>query len=76
MDRHTFRRQKMDNDNNGVTGGGVRVSASRSLPIGSKLHMTYGAKGNEAVLGRYRFCIPNNNEHNGSCNDVLQLKIK
>jgi len=52
------------------------VSTSRPLSFGAALHMTYGAKGNAALLGRYGFCIPNNVEPDGSCNDVLELEIK
>mmetsp|Transcript_30082 Transcript_30082/g.56832 ORF Transcript_30082/g.56832 Transcript_30082/m.56832 type:complete len:754 (-) Transcript_30082:508-2769(-) len=57
-------------------GGGVRVTTSRPLSFGVALHMTYGAKGNAALLGRYGFCIPNNVEPDGSCNDVLEIEIK
>ncbi len=45
--------------------GGVRVTTSRSIPPGSILQMTYGAKGNAVLLGRYGFCIPNNVEPDG-----------
>ena len=45
--------------------GGVQVSTAHSLASGSTLHMTYGAKGNVALLGRYGFCIPNNIEPDG-----------
>jgi hypothetical protein len=41
------------------------VFTSRSLPMGSALHMTYGAKGNASLLGRYGFAIPNNVEPDG-----------
>jgi hypothetical protein len=37
--------------------------------------MTYGAKGNAALLGRYGFCVPNNIEPDGSCNDILEVEI-
>mmetsp|Transcript_3787 Transcript_3787/g.8436 ORF Transcript_3787/g.8436 Transcript_3787/m.8436 type:complete len:816 (-) Transcript_3787:136-2583(-) len=73
------KRKRMENEiNNGVkkAKGGVRVSTSHSLPMGSALQMTYGAKGNAALLGRYGFCIPNNVEPDGSCNDVLEINIK
>ncbi len=46
-------------------GGGVRVYTSRSLPMGSTLYMSYGAKGNDSLLGRYGFAIPNNVEPDG-----------
>ena len=45
--------------------GGVRVTTARSLRPGSTLQMTYGAKGNATLLGRYGFCIPNNIEPDG-----------
>lgn len=45
--------------------GGVRVITSRSIPPGSILQMTYGAKGNTTLLGRYGFCISNNVEPDG-----------
>jgi len=45
--------------------GGVQVSTAHSLISGSILHMTYGSKGNAALLGRYGFCIPNNIEPDG-----------
>lgn len=45
--------------------GGVRVITSRSIPPGSILQMTYGAKGNATLLGRYGFCISNNVEPDG-----------
>ena len=56
------KRQRMER---GRSGGGVRVSTSHSIPTGSSLQMTYGAKGNVALLGRYGFCIPNNVEPDG-----------
>jgi hypothetical protein len=46
-------------------GSGIRVFTSRSLPMGSALHMTYGAKGNASLLGRYGFAIPDNVEPDG-----------
>ncbi|KAL7544512.1 hypothetical protein ACHAWF_007891 [Thalassiosira exigua] len=54
---------------------GVRVRAARDLPPGSELRMTYGAKSNVALLGRYGFCVDDNVEPDGSCNDVLELVI-
>jgi hypothetical protein len=45
--------------------GGVRVTTSRTILPGSILQMTYGAKGNATLLGRYGFCIPNNLEPDG-----------
>ena len=46
-------------------GGGVRVSTTHTLPKKSVLHMTYGAKSNHSLLGRFGFCIPNNIEPDG-----------
>ena len=45
--------------------GGVQVKTAYSLTSESILHMTYGSKGNAALLGRYGFCIPNNIEPDG-----------
>jgi len=59
----------------GGGGGGVLVYTTRSLPAGSTLRMTYGAKGNAALLSRYGFAIHNNAEPDGSCNDVLEVEI-
>ncbi|KAL9182389.1 hypothetical protein ACHAXT_013041 [Thalassiosira profunda] len=75
------KRQRTEEDANNTAQcqsgtGGVRVSAARQLVSGSELHMTYGAKGNAALLGRYGFCIANNVEPDGSCNDVLELDIR
>mmetsp|Transcript_16268 Transcript_16268/g.32972 ORF Transcript_16268/g.32972 Transcript_16268/m.32972 type:complete len:719 (-) Transcript_16268:31-2187(-) len=56
--------------------GGVRVTSVKWLPYGKELHMTYGAKGNAALLGRYGFCIANNMEPDGSCNDILEVNLK
>lgn len=60
----------------GGVGGGVLVYTSRCLSSGSTLRMTYGAKGNITLLGRYGFAILNNVEPDGSCNDFLEIKIK
>ena len=43
----------------------MRVYTSRSLLMGSTLYMSYGAKGNHSLLGRYGFAIPNNVEPDG-----------
>ncbi|KAL3779801.1 hypothetical protein HJC23_004735 [Cyclotella cryptica] len=56
-------------------GGGVKVTAARDLLSGTNLHMTYGAKGNSTLLGRYGFCIENNEEPDGSCNDALEIQL-
>eukprot|EP00970_Alexandrium_tamarense_P016856 scaffold7698_cov186-Alexandrium_tamarense.AAC.3 len=56
--------------------GGVIVTANKRLTLGSELQMTYGAKGNAALLGRYGFCIENNIEPDGSCNDILEIQLK
>lgn len=60
----------------GGVGGGVLVYTSRCLSSGSTLRMTYGAKGNATLLGRYGFAILNNVEPDGSCNDLLEIEIK
>lgn len=50
-------------------GGGVKVTAAQriTLPINATipLQMTYGAKSNSTLLGRYGFCIENNVEPDG-----------
>lgn len=63
------KRQRVDDNAMGCRGRGrgVRVSAARPLRSGTALNMTYGAKGNAALLGRYGFCIPNNVEPDGEC---------
>jgi hypothetical protein len=55
--------------------GGVRVTTSRSIPSGSILQMSYGAKGNATLLGRYGFCISNNVEPDGTvlCDEHIIL---
>ena len=55
------KRQRMTTDGS----GGVQVTTAHSLTSGSILYMTYGSKGNAALLGRYGFCIPNNIEPDG-----------
>ena len=45
--------------------GGVKVTAAENLHRGMKLLMTYGAKSNASLLGRYGFCIQNNYEPDG-----------
>ena len=55
------KRQRMTTEGS----GGVQVKTAHSLNSGSILHMTYGSKGNTALLGRYGFCIPNNIEPDG-----------
>ena len=45
--------------------GGVKVMAAGNLQPGMKLLMTYGAKSNISLLGRYGFCIQNNFEPDG-----------
>ena len=56
-------------NNSGVGGGrsgGVKVTAGQSIVAnGTKLQMTYGAKSNSTLLGRYGFCIPDNVEPDG-----------
>jgi hypothetical protein len=50
-------------------GGGVKVTTAQAitLPINATipLQMTYGAKSNSTLLGRYGFCIENNVEPDG-----------
>ena len=45
--------------------GGITVTADKQLKHGEELLMTYGAKGNASLLGRYGFCIENNSEPDG-----------
>ena len=49
-----------------VPGGGVRVRTSKPVSGGSALNMTYGAKSNATLLGRYGFCIEENMEPDGT----------
>jgi len=55
--------------NSSSMGGGVKVKAAQriSLLINAMipLQMTYGAKSNSTLLGRYGFCIENNVEPDG-----------
>jgi hypothetical protein len=53
----------------------VVVTARSAIPQGMPIRNTYGAKGNAQLLNRYGFCIPNNIEPDGSCNDVLEFEI-
>ena len=52
-------------------GGGVKVTTAQAISISNidsttiPLHMTYGAKSNSTLLGRYGFCIENNVEPDG-----------
>ncbi|EJK50894.1 hypothetical protein THAOC_29994 [Thalassiosira oceanica] len=59
-----------------IPGGGVQVRTSKPVSEGSALNMTYGAKSNATLLGRYGFCIDDNIEPDGSCNDVLEFEVK
>ena len=58
-----------NNNNSGGGGGesgGVKLTAGQSIVAnGTKLQMTYGAKSNSTLLGRYGFCIANNVEPDG-----------
>ena len=56
-------------------GGGVLVYTTRLLPVGLTLRMTYGARGNAALLSRYGFATRNNAEPDSSCNNVLEVEI-
>jgi hypothetical protein len=48
--------------------GGVKVTAGQSIVANrTKLQMTYGAKSNTTLLGRYGFCIRGNVEPDGKC---------
>lgn len=63
----TTKRIKMNSSSS--SGGGVKVTAGQSIVAnGTKLQMTYGAKSNATLLGRYGFCIANNVEPDGKCN--------
>lgn len=59
------KRRKLNGGKTSILKGGVRVTAAKWLLYGKTLQMTYGAKGNAALLGRYGFCIPNNVEPDG-----------
>ena len=54
----------------------VQACALESLEAGTKLKVSYGAKGNAQLLFNYGFALENNNEPDGSCNDVLELQLK
>ena len=48
--------------------GGVKVTTGQSIVAHrTKLQMTYGAKSNTTLLGRYGFCIRENVEPDGKC---------
>eukprot|EP00985_Skeletonema_marinoi_P031318 scaffold37618_cov241-Skeletonema_marinoi.AAC.1 len=65
------------NNSGGGERGGVKVTAGQSIVAnGTKLQMTYGAKSNSTLLGRYGFCIADNVEPDGSCNDVVEIELK
>ena len=49
----------------------VIVKTLRDVQCGEQVCITYGAKGNEALLLSYGFCILNNAELDGSSNDVF-----
>ena len=52
--------------------GGVRVTAGQAIASKrTKLQMTYGAKSNSTLLGRYGFCIADNVEPDGEYFDYL-----
>ena len=72
----TINIRKNNSSSSGV--GGVKVTAGESIAANetTKLQMTYGAKSNSTLLGRYGFCIANNVEPDGSCNDVLEIELK
>ena len=56
------------NNNDGGGSGGVKVTAGQSIVANrTKLQMTYGAKSNTTLLGRYGFCIRDNVEPDGKC---------
>ena len=56
------------NNSGGGERGGVKVTAGQSIVAnGTKLQMTYGAKSNSTLLGRYGFCIADNVEPDGEC---------
>ena len=57
-----------DDDNDALI-----VELIDDLPANTTLRDTYGARGNGQLLINYGFCIPNNIEPDGSCNDVLDF---
>lgn len=56
--------------------GCVHVHANQDLQPGDVLYDTYGAKGNSVLLFRYGFCLENNHEPDGSCNDFVRFRPK
>ena len=54
----------------------IVVTAKRDLEPGSVLGITYGAKSNSVLLSRYGFTISDNNEPDGSSNDVVEFSPK
>lgn len=58
-------KRKQTSFNTKQKGGGIMVTAAKQLKHGEELLMTYGAKGNASLLGRYGFCLENNSEPDG-----------
>jgi len=67
-DSTTATKNIRSNNSGGGERGGVKVTAGQSIVAnGTKLQMTYGAKSNSTLLGRYGFCIADNVEPDGEC---------
>jgi SET domain len=54
-------------------GSMIVVTASQPITAGESLRITYGARSNAQLLLNYGFCIPDNNEPDGSSNDFLEF---
>jgi hypothetical protein len=52
----------------------VVATAHSNIATGETLRITYGAQSNAQLLLNYGFCVTDNMEPDGSCNDVLQFE--
>ena len=68
-----YRNDESSKDESKNTFSGVIVTAATDISAGETLKITYGARGNHILLLNYGFCIPNNFEQDGSCNDFYEF---
>jgi hypothetical protein len=61
-------------DNNSADLSLAVVVAHSDIAVGETLRITYGAQSNSQLLLNYGFCIAENMEPDGSCNDVLEFE--
>jgi hypothetical protein len=59
-----------------IDDGYVVVQTLRAIKAGEEVCITYGAKGNSALLLSYGFCLLHNVEPDGSSNDVVTVEVK